>query len=98
MGLVETIISMVQPKRDAKTLYVSIDELPRPRDWGTVDFSIGNQSIISRDMSLDGSAVEELVNWIEENLKKIKGSGYERVVYANVSEALQGRIDRVLGR
>jgi hypothetical protein len=98
MGLVETIISMVQPKRDAKTLYVSIDELPRPRDWGTVDFSIGNLSLISRDMSLDGSATEELVSWLEENLKKIQGSGYERVEYANVSEALQGRIDRVLGR
>lgn len=98
MSMMESLKNLMNPDRDPGTLYVTIDELPRPRDWGTVEFSIGKDVLASRDMSLDGSAMDELMGWIEGNLGAIRASGYRRVEYRNVTEALQERIGLVLGR
>ena len=96
MGIMESVKNWIQPQRDPHTLYVSIDEIPQPRDWGTLQLAVGNDIVMSRDISLEASATEELLGWIERNLPKIKASGFQRVSFENVSEQLQRRITQLL--
>ena len=79
MGIMGSVKNWIQPQRDPHTLYVSINEIPHPRDWGTAQLTLGNEVLLSRDMALVGSAPEELLGWIERNLPKIKASGYQQV-------------------
>ena len=96
MGIMESVKNWIQPQRDPRTLYISIDEIPQPRDWGTLQLAVGNDMVMSRDISLEASATEELLGWIERNLPKIKASGFQRVSYENVSAPLQQRIQVLL--
>ena len=52
--------------------------------------------VLSRDISLETSATEELLGWIERNLPKIKASGFRQVQFENVAEPLQQRIRALL--
>ena len=96
MGIMESVKNWIQPQRDPHTLYISIDEIPQPRDWGTLQLAVGNDMGMSRDISLEASATEELLGWIERNLPKINASGFQRVNFENVSEPLQQRIQALL--
>jgi hypothetical protein len=96
MGIMESVKNWIQPQRDPHTLYVSINEIPQPRDWGTIQLAIGNDMVLSRDISLEASATEELLGWIERNLPKIKASGFRQVQFENVAEPLQERIKALL--
>jgi hypothetical protein len=96
MGIMESVKNWIQPQRDPHTLYISIDEIPQPRDWGTVQLTLGNDVLISRDMALVGSDPEELLGWIERNLPNIKASGFQQVKFENVAESLQQRIQALL--
>ena len=96
MGIMESVKNWIQPQRDPDTLYISIHEIPQPRDWGTLQLAVGNDMVMSRDISLEASATEELLGWIERNMPKIKASGYQRVQFENVSEQLQERIRALL--
>ena len=92
----ENVKNWIQPQRDSHTLYISIDEIPQPRDWGTLQLAVGNDMVMSRDISLEASATEELLGWIERNLPKIKASGFQQVKFENVAESLQQRIQVLL--
>jgi hypothetical protein len=96
MGIMESVKNWIQPQRDPHTLYISIDEIPQPRDWGTLQLAVGNDMVMSRDISLEASATEELLGWIERNLPKIKASGFQQVYFENVSASLQQRIQALL--
>ncbi len=96
MGIMESVKNWIQPQRDPHTLYISIDEIPQPRDWGILQLAVGNDMVMSRDISLEASATEELLGWIKRNLPKIKASGFQRVSFENVSEPLQRRIQALL--
>ena len=96
MGIIESVKNWIQPQRDPHTLYISIDEIPQPRDWGNLQLAVGNDMVMSRDISLEASATEELLGWIERNLPKIKASGFQRVSFENVSAPLQQRIQALL--
>ena len=96
MGIMESVKNWIQPQRETHTLYVSIVEIPQPRDWGNIQLAIGNDMVMSRDISLEASATEELLGWIERNLPKIKASDYRQVQFENVSEQLQQRIRALL--
>ncbi len=96
MGLMQNVKNWIQPQRDPNTLYISIDEIPQPRDWGTVQLTVGNSELISRDISLEASATDELLGWLERNLPKIKATGYQQVEFENVSEPLQQRLQALL--
>ena len=96
MGIMESVKNWIQPQRDPHTLYVSINEIPQPRDWGTIQLAVGNDMVLSRDISLETSASEELIGWIERNLPKIKASDYRQVQFENVSHPLQERIKALL--
>jgi hypothetical protein len=96
MGIMESVKNWIQPQRDPHTLYISIDEIRQPRDWGTLQLAVGSDMVMSRDISLEASATEELLGWIECNLPKIKASGFQRVSFENVSAPLQRRIQALL--
>ncbi len=96
MGIMESVKNWIQPQRDPHTLYISIDEIPQPRDWGTLQLAVGNDMVMSRNISLEASATEELLGWIERNLPKIKASGFQRVSFENLSEPLQRHIEQLL--
>lgn len=96
MGIMESVKNWIQPQRDPHTLYISINEIPQPRDWGTLQLAVGSDMVMSRDISLEAAATEELLGWIERNLPKIKASGFQRVSFENVSEPLQRRITQLL--
>jgi len=96
MGIMESVKNWIQPQRGTHTLYVSINEIPQPRNWGTIQLAVGNDMVMSRDISLEASAMEELLGWIERNLPKIKASDYRQVQFENVAEQLQERIRALL--
>lgn len=96
MGIMESVKNWIQPQRDPYTLYISIDVIPQPRDWGTLQPAVGNDMVMSRDISLEASATKELLGGIERNLPKIKASDFQRVNFENVSEPLQRRIKALL--
>ena len=96
MGIMESVKNWIQPQREPHTLYVSINEIPQPRNWGTIQLAVGNDMVLSRDISLEASATEELLGWIERNLPKIKASGFRQVQFENVAEQLQERIKALL--
>ena len=52
MKFFSTLVNKLSHKRDPAVLYVTIDELPNPRDWGTVDLMVGNKLIFSEDVDL----------------------------------------------
>jgi hypothetical protein len=96
MGIMESVKNWIQPQREPHTLYVSIVEITQPRDWGTLQLAVGSDMVMSRDISLEASATEELLGWIERNLPKIKASGFRQVQFENVAEPLQQRIRALL--
>ncbi len=96
MGIMESVKNWIQPQRDPHTLYISIDEIPQPRDWGTLQLAVGNDMVMSCDISLEALATEELLGWIERNLPKIKASGFQRVSFENVSAPLKQRLQALL--
>jgi hypothetical protein len=62
----------------------------------TLQLAVGNDIVMSCDISLEASATEELLGWIERNMPKIKASGFKRVSFENVSTQLQQRIKALL--
>jgi hypothetical protein len=51
MKILSDLVNMLMPKSDPSVLYVRIDELPNPRDWGTVDLIAGIKLIFSKDIN-----------------------------------------------
>jgi hypothetical protein len=96
MGIMESVKNWIQPQRESHTLYVSIVEIPQPRDWGSIQLAVGNEMVLSRDISLAAAATEELLDWIERNVPKIKALGFRQVQFENVAEQLQERIRALL--
>jgi hypothetical protein len=41
MGIMESVKNWIHPQREPHTLYVSIDEIPQPRDWGRIQLAVG---------------------------------------------------------
>ena len=97
MNIVSAILNRLQPQREAQTLYVAIEEIPQPRDWGVIELSIGNKVLLSRQMCLIQPDNAEAMNWLQANLAKIQRCGYQKVVFKNVSAALEAKITKVLG-
>ena len=96
MDLLASIVNNLSPKREPATLYVSIDELPNPRDWGTLDFAVGNKLIFSEDVNLAAPTIEAIEALIGLHWQEIQSSGYQRIVYKNVAKWVQKRIEEKL--
>ena len=97
MSIVSAILNRLQPQREAQTLYVTIDEIPQPRDWGVIELSIGNKVLSSRQMCLIQADDAEVMDWLTANLATVQRCGYQKVVFKNVSAALEAKIKKVLG-
>lgn len=89
-------VNKLSPKRDPSVLYVTIDELPNPRDWGTVDFIAGNKLIFSEDMDLAAPNTDAIEALIGQHWQEIQSSGYQRIEYKNVSDWVQKKIEEKL--
>jgi hypothetical protein len=96
MGLMNILAKLLDSPRDPQTLYVTIVEMPQPRDWGTLSISVGSKAITSRDIALDFKTVNETVAWVQCALPSIKKSNYQRVEYHNVSSKVQELLDPML--
>lgn len=83
-------------KSDPSTLYISIDELPNPRDWGTLDFAVGEQLVFSTDVKLVADSLDAIEALIGLHWQAIQCSGYQRIEYRNVSAWFQERIEQKL--
>lgn len=90
------LLRRVLPKSDPASLYISIDELPNPRDWGTLDFAVGEQLVFSADVNLVDDLLDAIEALIGRHWQAIQSSGYQRIAYSNVSEWLQARIEQKL--
>lgn len=96
MKLFSALFNKLSPKRDLAVLYVTIDELPNPRDWGTVDFMVGNKLIFSEDMDLAAPNTDAIEALIGQHWQEIQSSGYQRIEYKNVSDWVQKKIEEKL--
>lgn len=96
MKFFSAFLSKLSPKRDPSVLYVTIDELPNPRDWGTVDFLVGNKLIFSEDMDLAAPNTDAIEALIGQHWQEIQSSGYQRIEYKNVSDWVQKKIEEKL--
>jgi hypothetical protein len=96
MKLFSALVNKLSPKRDPAVLYVIIDELPNPRNWGTVDFIAGNQLIFSEDIDLAAPNTDAIEALIGQYWQEIQSSGYQRIQYKNVSDWVQKKVDAKL--
>ena len=96
MGLLKRLANKLGPRRDPTTLYVSIDELPNPRDWGTLDFAVGSKLIFSEDIYLAAPTFDAIESLIGQYWLELQSSGYQRIAYKNVADWLQKNIEEKL--
>ena len=96
MKLFSALVNKLSPKRDPAVLYVTIDELPNPRDWGTVDLMVGNKLIFSEDMDLAAPNTDAIEALIGQHWQEIQSSGYQRIEYKNVSDWVKKKIEEKL--
>ena len=96
MKILSNLVNTLMPKSDPSVLYVSIDELPNPRDWGTVDFIAGNKLIFSEDIDLAAPNTDAIEALIGQYWQEIQSSGYQRIEYKNVSGWVQKKIEEKL--
>jgi len=96
MGVIQKLMAKLFLKADLTTLYVSIDELPNPRDWGTLDFVVGSKLIFSEDINLAAPTFDAIEALIGHHWQEIQSSGYQRIVYDNVVEWVQKKIEEKL--
>ena len=96
MNFFSALFNKLSPKRDPAVLYVTIDELPNPRDWGTVDFIAGNKLICSEDVNLAAPNADAIEALIGQYWQEIQSSGYQRIEYKNVSDWVQKKIEEKL--
>lgn len=83
-------------KRDSSTLYICINELPNPRNWGTLDFAVGGKFIFSEDVNLVAASADAVWELMSQHCQAIQGSGFQRIEYSNISEWLQEYIEQKL--
>ena len=96
MKILSDLVNMIMPKSDPSVLYVSIHELPNPRDWGTVDLIAGNKLIFSEDIDLAAPNTDAIEALIGQYWQEIQSSGYQRIEYKNVSDWVQKKIEEKL--
>ena len=96
MKTLSDLVNMLMPESDPSVLYVSIDELPNPRDWGTVDLIAGNKLIFSEDIDLAAPNTDAIEALIGQYWQEIQSSCYQRIEYKNVSEWVQKKIEEKL--
>lgn len=96
MSTLGNFFSKLFPKHDPDTLYISIEELPNPRDWGILDFVAGSKSIFSEDIDLAAPTFDPIEALIGQHWLEIQSSGYQRIVYDNVAEWVQKKIEEKL--
>lgn len=84
------------PKSDPATLYISIDELPNPREWGTLNFAVGEQLVFSTDVNLVADSLDAIEALIGRHWQAIQYGDYQRIEYRNVSGWFQERIEQKL--
>ena len=96
MNFFSALFQKLSPGRDPEILYVTIDELPNPRDWGTVDFIAGNKLIFSEDVDLAAPNTDAIEALIGQHWQEIQASGYQRIKYKNVSYWVQLKIEEKL--
>ena len=96
MKFFSALVNKLSPRRDPAVLYVTIDELPNPRDWGTLDLMVGNKLIFSEDMDLAAPNTDAIVALIGQYWQEIQSSGYQRIEYKNVSDWMQKKIEEKL--
>lgn len=94
--MIKKLSGWLWPKTDPSTLYVIIDELPNPRDWGTVDFIAGNKLIFSEDIDLAAPNTDAIEALIGQYWQEIQSSCYQRIEYKNVSDWVQKKIEEKL--
>lgn len=93
MKLFSALVNKLSPKRDPDVLYVTIDELPNSRDWGTVDSIAGNKLIFSEDVDLAAPNTDAIEALIGQHWQEIQTSGYQRIEYKNVSDWVKKKIE-----
>ena len=96
MKILSDLVNMLRPKIDPSVLYVSIDELPNPRDWGTLDFVVGDKLIFSEDVNLAAPTFDAIEALIGQHWQQIQSSGYQRIAYKNVADWVQKKIEEKL--
>ena len=96
MNFFSALVNKLSPKRDPAVLYVTIDELPNPRDWGTVDLMVGDKLIFSEDIDLTSPNTDAIEALIGQHWQEIQSSGYQRIEYKNVSGWVQKKIEEKL--
>ena len=96
MKFFSALVNKLSPRRDPAVLYVTIDELPNPRDWGTLDLMVGNKLIFSEDMDLAAPNTDAIEALIGQYWQEIQSSGYQRIEYKTVSDWMQKKIEEKL--
>ena len=94
--MIKRLFNWLWATPDPSTLYVIIDELPNPRDWGTLGFAVGDRRIFSEDIDLAAPNFDAVEALIGLHWQEIQASGYQRIEYKNVSAWVQKKIEEKL--
>ena len=94
--MIKRLFNWLWATPDPSTLYVIIDEMPNPRNWGTLGFAVGDRRIFSEEIDLAAPNFDAVEALIGLHWQEIQASGYQRIEYKNVSAWVQKKIEEKL--
>ena len=74
MGIMVSVKIWIQPQRDPHTLYISIDEIPQPRDWGTLQLAVGNELVMPGTLGGRSDRLQQIVGTLR-RVEEVQNSG-----------------------
>ena len=97
LGLRKKIVGLFDAfKKDPKTLYLTLSELPQPRDAAIFSISIGNNMIATAHLTTDATGIDAACRVLAHHSLEIKRCGYQKIAYKNLPDWAQTKFKAIL--
>lgn len=83
-------------KRDPKTLYFSLSELPQPRHAAVFSIGLGQTVIATSHLTIDATGLDLACRVLTHHRSHVKNCGYKKVVYKNMPDWAQAQLQATL--
>ena len=83
-------------KKDADTLYFSLDELPNPRNAAIFSISHGKAVLATSHLQMDEAGMERACRVVDYHRATIQSCGYKKVAYQNITDWAKTKLEAAL--
>ena len=83
-------------KKDADTLYISLDEQPQPRNAAMFSIVHGSRVMATSQIQMDTAGLDTACRVIDFHRAALQACGYKAVMFRNLNDFAQERIRAAL--